>query len=96
MFPRTEMLDVVLVDGKGKGYHYAGFGNWKNRSAQRARGACFARADMEMFSSFQRTQKDVMLRRFGERTKKAPCSEIHASLKFTLPVFLFQVIISRN
>ena len=95
MYPRHEMLDVVVIDGKARGIITRDMVTGEIKSFA-ADAVLLATGVMETFIIFQQMQKVLMQLLSGVHIKEVHSLQIHALHKFTRPVFLFQEITSQN
>jgi succinate dehydrogenase / fumarate reductase flavoprotein subunit len=86
MFPRTEMLDLVLVDGHAKGIVVRNL----------VTGEIRVHAAMAMSFTSQQTRKGATSPRHGAPIKKVPCLPTPASPRSTRPAFRSAAPIRRN
>ena len=83
MFPRTEMLDLVVVDGEAKGITVRDLVTGEIRCARRRRGGASAPAATSTSSTCRRTRWAAASRRTGRRTRRAPTSRTPATRRST-------------
>ena len=79
MYPRTEMLDLVVVDGTRARHRHARPGHRRDRAAPRRRRRARRPAATATSSTSRRTRRAATRRRSGARTSAARRSPIRAS-----------------
>jgi succinate dehydrogenase/fumarate reductase flavoprotein subunit len=86
MFPRTEMLDLIVVDGRARGIVTRDLITGKIESTS-ADAVVLARAATATSITSPPTPRAATPRPSGGRTSAARCSPIPASRRFTPPAF---------
>ena len=94
MYPRTEMLDLVVVNGRARGIVVRDMVTGADRDAPRATPSSSARAATATSSISRRTPRARTRRRSGAPTSAARRSPIRASRRFIRRAFRWPASIS--